>query len=692
MKLEVLDAPPPPPPPALLLPRWAPWLLLALLVLPFHPYWVDFEQVRRGILLLLGGAALLLWPRLPRVRGENAVLVLLGVMLVAAIISIRSLQPWEAVYRLAHWVALLVVLRLGAAAPRGFAAPLAVILAVTSLFGLLQRLGLAELAGYGVEREPVSVFGNLNVASEWTAVAAVAVAVLGTTRAWLGHTALVLAAAYVVVDQSRSGLIALPIGLGLLAVQRRRSGGWLPLVLALAGAAGGYLIATTAARPPADALVQEAEQKRATATLDVRLEIARSCTKLFGERPVFGWGPGQFQVQYPRWRSQHEIELSSHGRQFATEVRTAHDDWLELLVDGGLPLLLVFAAMLFALQRGNRDKARLLPLFVLLLLMFVRAPLGNAPAVVAAMLLAATAPIGQRPLPNSAVWATRLVGLLLAVLGVLPIVAHCLFVPYQAAAARGDQPPRQALLGAVTWMWWEPRWWQLLLQERMADFEATQDRAALLRAQQAASELVRLRPHDPTGLRLAANAMAVSDLAQARSLLGRALKWDPPHPEARLLLGEILLQQKSYDEAFMTVADRPHPLLRSVLRNQFHGMAVRARERNDLVGAARCAFERTCLDLTETLGDQSPAALDTTAKHLRELVVASTEAERNGKDLRLYALHALHALDINQPEMAAGFATAAQKSGSKLEPWQRALLGDKLKPLLSDPAWTAVLR
>lgn len=47
---------------------------------------------------------------------------------------------------------------------------MAAILLLTSIYGILQRFGIAEFCGYGVEREPVSVFGNLNVASEWTAV------------------------------------------------------------------------------------------------------------------------------------------------------------------------------------------------------------------------------------------------------------------------------------------------------------------------------------------------------------------------------------------------------------------------------------------------------------------------------------------------------------------------------------------
>ena len=52
-------------------PRWLPWVCLGLLALPFHPLWVDFEQVRRGLLLVLVGAMLCALPRLPRAHGVS---------------------------------------------------------------------------------------------------------------------------------------------------------------------------------------------------------------------------------------------------------------------------------------------------------------------------------------------------------------------------------------------------------------------------------------------------------------------------------------------------------------------------------------------------------------------------------------------------------------------------------------------
>lgn len=667
-------------------PAWLPWTFLGLLVLPFHPYWVDFEQVRRGLLLLLAGLTLLWWPRLPRVRGESACYVFLGLLFVCAVISVRSLQPWEAVYRLAHWVALLVVLRLGAAAHGAFRTPLAAVLLATSLFGLLQRIGFGEILGYGVEREPVSVFGNLNVASEWTATAAMAVAVLGTSRRWLGQAALVAAGAYLVVAQSRSGQIALPIGLLLLVFLRAHAGGPLALLLVLAGAGAGFAVQQTIAQPAAtDQLVLEAEHKRSGATLEVRYEIARGCTQLFAERPLFGWGPGQFQVQYPRVRSQREIELSSHDRQFASEVRTAHDDWLELLVEGGLPVLLVFALALFALQRGNRDKARLLPLFVLLLLMFVRAPLGNAPAVAVALLLVGTqAP--APPMTRPSAWLHRAAGLLLAALGLLPVVAHCLFVPYQAAVANGDAPPRAPLERATAWMWWEPRWWHLLAQEQLAAGE-------LANARRHASLASTLRPHDPQLQLLVGEVLARGTAyKEAAGVAAYALGLDPGNPELRVLLSTARLMQKDVDGAITAVAESPHPTLAAQLGNHFRALEKLAAANGDPIGAARCEFERTCLEVLETIGDPAPGALATTGERLKVLLAAAGRAGMQRKDLRPYALSAGHYLTLGESKAVDELARAAQKLGLELPAWQRAQLAPVLGKLRQEPAWREVLR
>jgi O-antigen ligase len=684
--------------PAPPVPRWLAAVFLCLLVLPFHPLWVDFEQVRRGLLLMAAGAGLLLLPRLPAVHGERAALGLLGFFVAGTTIvwlgqvflrapnQPLSFQPWEAAYRLAHWLALWVALRLGAACRDTSALPVAVLLLVTSAFGLLQRLGLGELQGYGVEREPVSVFGNLNVASEWTAVAAMLTAALlprlaTPRRAAIGLAALTAAGAYLVVNLSRSGLIALPIGLLLLVVLQRRAA-LRPLLATGAGMLLGLLVAGAVARPPAaDQLTLRNEQKRATSTLQVRFEIAKATTRLFAESPVFGHGAGQFAVQYPRHRTQDEIEWSSHGRQFATEVRTAHDDWLELLVDGGLPALALFALVLFALQRAQPDKALLLPLLVLLLLMLVRAPLWNAPAAVAAVwTCGVTAPLAAR-----ARWRRPLaiaLGLLLVGLGLLPVLGNSRAAGYQAAVRLGDAPPPTALPAAAWWMPFEPRWQQLIARERLRANDLPAARIAAARA-------VALRPFDPQAYELLVEILITGKAYdRAAELVQHALRLDPVHPELRMWSSWLAMQRGEAEPAILAVVDKPHAALRAQLKNHFAALQKAAATP---ALAARFEVEHRFLVALEQLGDREQATREAFDAEVRELTGAMKRAEY--KDARPVVLGALQLLELDQPgadEDARLYGKGAAKLGP-LPAWQQELFGSRLDRLRQFDTWQPVL-
>ncbi|MCB9877289.1 MAG: O-antigen ligase family protein [Planctomycetes bacterium] len=697
-------------------PRWLPWLLFPLLVLPFHPLWVDFEQVRRGLLMVLAGAGLLLIPRLPPVRGQRvAVVFVLGLAACGALQWLTqrwfaapgqplSLEPWLMTYRLLDWCAALVVVRLGAAvAPATSLAPLSTVLLLTSAFGLVQRFGLGEIGGYGVEREPVSTLGNLNVASEWTAVAAMAAAALGadaTTarRRGLAAAAIGLAAAYLVVDGSRSGMIALPLGLVLLLLVRWRKRGAaavqpaavVALVPALMGAMLGLVAATGAAKPtPTDALAATRELQRSTATLEVRWEIARGATRLFADSPVFGQGPGQFQVQYPRVRSEREIELSSFGRRFSTEARTAHDDWLELLVDGGLPALALFAAMLFALQRGTRDKTRLLPLFVLLLLMLVRAPLGNAPAVAAAFWLVGV-PAEAKALAG---WrravgiATRIVlGAAMLALGVLPIAGNLAFVPYVRAQREAAPPPIEAARAATWWMPYEPRWLE-------AEARRALTAGDLPAAARAAARACSLRPFSPQYLVLLGEVLAKGGkYGEALQVAKEGLRRDPQNPELHVLEATSYTALGDVDRAIAALVVEPHPVLRAQLANVFADLATLADQKGHETDARRLIAEHTFAALCRTLGSSEEALLEQTGPLLSQLRNQLAAAGRAEEDLRPFVVGGLYALDLDKPDLARSFAAQAAKGRAKLLPWQRAMLDQRLLDRLGAIAeWRALL-
>ena len=722
--------------PAAPLPRWLPWLFVGLLVLPFHPLWIDFEQVRRGLLLVLAGACLLLLPGLPRCRGGRAALWFLAVLCASGITNGSwqwlsasertpvSFQVWEAGYRLAHWLALGVMLRLGAAAPAAFGTPIIVMLLATSAFGLLQRLGVATIGAYGLPHEPVSTLGNLNVASEWTAVAACAVAAcspaaLGGGRPWWRAAALAAATAWLVVNGSRSGLVALPLGLLLLLwLQRAGARPWLAVAACAGGALGGLLIEATVARSaaapptnaqqPADAEqptnAQQPAEQRGLDTLEVRHEISKSCLELLVEAPLFGHGPGQFQVQYPRVRSQFEIEKSSHGRKFAVEVRTAHNDWLELLVDGGLPALLLFVWALLSLGRGHEDRARLVPLFVLALLMFVRSPLWNAPAVVAAALLAGTAhPVAVARSSAARSLAARscraMLGAAMLLLGLLPLVGNTLVVWYMNNRAAGEPPPLTAqeresrresqlapLKCAESWMPFEPRWKQLLAQEQMADGKL--DDAATT-----AARAIKLRPFDPQLYVLLGEILArASQYAAAEGLARHALAFDAHNPELHVLLSTVLAQRGAIDEAIKVVVEAPHETLRARLAAHFAGLAALAARAGDEVSAARFRVEQAFVLAVDGLGDRSPGGRAATNVLVTELLQALSAAGMQKRDLRGYVIGALHALDLGKTAMAAELGTTAVALGVPFPQWQRDLLGEALGPLQHVPSWQPVLR
>lgn len=691
MTAEAAAAQPSPPAPPL--PRWLPALLLALLVLPLHPYWFDFEQVRRGLWLLLAGVALLVWPQPARLPRGVAVAgaALLGWLSLSFLLhggGRFAAGALAGVEQLGWLLALFVALRLGAAAALpSLLAQTAWLLLSASLFGLLQRAGVAAFAGYGTAGEPVSLFGNLNVAAEFTAVAAVAAVLLLPSQRRLATAALLLAGAYLAVNGTRSVLVALPVAFAWLAwraADRRRDAAFGGSAL-VAGFGAGLLLgvllpapATTTPDPAAAPFVQQ----RYRASLPLRLEIARSGLRMLADAPVFGTGPGFFAVEYPRYRSQREIEITSYGRQFASMVDSAHDDWLQLAIEGGVPALLLLAALFVQLLRGGALAA---PLVALAVLMLARAPLGNAPAAVVALLLAGRGvglPARQR---SAAAAGWRVVGLGLLLLGALPVAANCAFAGYLRTRVHGAAD-LAALQRARRLAPWTPAFAELQAREQLR-----QQPPDLGAAHAAALAALALRPHEPQFHLLRAEIAAASgDLATAREDALAVLRVDPGSPEARVLLSAVYLQQGNHDAAARIVYEDPHPRLRARLPQHFRELEQLAKQRGDAAGEARYAAERSLLTLLPLLGNGDAGSLQRAAL-LGPTMLKNFQAAGRKDDVRALAAAALLALDAGQPELAAQFGSRAARAGASFEPWQRALFGDQLLRLQAVLPWRAVL-
>jgi O-antigen ligase len=192
-----------------------------------------------------------------------------------------------------------------------------------------------------------------------------------------------LAVAAIAATGSRGGALGLAAGLTSLALFAGvRQARWL-LAAALAAAVVLPLVST--ARPLSD-------------TVAGRLYIWRVALPHALDRPMTGWGPGAFELVYHDWQGSREPTPEAAG--FAGPQQRAHNDYLEALVERGVPgvvatcLLFVAAAMVFRNSRRGE---------------------GHAPAAGAAASVMAAAAIAvvdfplARPAEMAAVWCAAAV-------------------------------------------------------------------------------------------------------------------------------------------------------------------------------------------------------------------------------------------------------------------------------------------
>ena len=217
--------------------RW-PVALVALLAIPFDPWWIDFESARRGLLLVLVGLVAVARPQTfaTRALGERMLLALAAWLGVSGLLHGSETQLWPAVERCAWWTSLWLLCRAGAATDKSaLHKAMALVVAIAAAAGIAQRLGIPLWIG-SVE-EPVSLFGNRNVAAEFMAVGAACMAARHAQMPRIATWTLVLCGAYAVANGSRSGLIALPLGVAAACAFTRGATGvrsslrrWTPIL------------------------------------------------------------------------------------------------------------------------------------------------------------------------------------------------------------------------------------------------------------------------------------------------------------------------------------------------------------------------------------------------------------------------------------------------------------------------------
>jgi hypothetical protein len=285
-----------------------------------------------------------------------------------------------------------------------------------------------------------------------------------TLRARLAYAALwlVLAAAMAATG-SRTGLL----GLGLFALLLPAAWAWahgaaprvqagvLAASLVLAGLAGGAALWAAGegsgplARLRADALTMAEQGPTAVLRQSGRLELGLQATRLLGQAPLGGWGPGGFyrQVQNTRYRHCEPTGF----------VDNANNHYLQVLADmgaaGAVPLFALQLLPLWMLWRARRGfpgaRSRLLAAVLLLtsavfLLLLLTGPHTFAPstALLHALALALAAAHAARHGPAPA-GSARLLPLLLVLFLALPAV-HSLGSHATSLGGLGYRAMRQA--------------------------------------------------------------------------------------------------------------------------------------------------------------------------------------------------------------------------------------------------------
>jgi O-antigen ligase len=157
---------------------------------------------------------------------------------------------------------------------------------------------------------------------------------------WLAAFAGILMASSIFLSLSRGGMIAFFAQMIFLAVmlfvcERRREA----LGTLLMAALGVAIVLSSAGADPVLARIATIKT-RWTADVELdRLAIVKDSRPMFLQKPLLGWGLGQFPVVYPRFRS---FYLDSF-------VNEAHNDYVQFLVETGV---LGFACVL-ALLAGT---------------------------------------------------------------------------------------------------------------------------------------------------------------------------------------------------------------------------------------------------------------------------------------------------------------------------------------------------
>lgn len=273
---------------------------------------------------------------------RTAAFLLLGIHLLSLIVARSLAEASVPILVLLAGVSVFACVR-GGVVPRDSAPSLVSALAALGLvfaaIGIVQKLS-------GVE--PVSTEGNRNYSGALAAMLLpVALAASRSGPSWSrllsGFSAANLAV-LLLLTESRGALLAGVAGLfvaGAAMQAKRVIRGGPAAGLALIVLAGGFLLFQGRQLSP-----------ERMETAGFRLNVWKSGGAMLAQRPLLGWGAGNFAGEYPPFRSEEEFRFShKYVVDAFKEVEDAHSSWFQIAVETGVPGLLAFLLVIYIAAR-----------------------------------------------------------------------------------------------------------------------------------------------------------------------------------------------------------------------------------------------------------------------------------------------------------------------------------------------------
>ena len=213
--------------------------------------------------------------------------------------------------------------------------------AATIALGLAQASGAALPGPLAAREGPAALFGNVNMAAQFVALALVLVLpyeVDGRGRAaWNGARIALGAsgAAYLYLLGSRSALLALAAaGIALFGATRRRA-------MAAVGLAAAVLVAAVWMGPAHGGPAAAAHK---ATSIQLRLALWSDTLALVRDHPLVGVGAGGFEHAFVPYQAAGRLEPDE-----AVVYRSPHDEYLRYLAEDGVPFVLLAAALVVLL-------------------------------------------------------------------------------------------------------------------------------------------------------------------------------------------------------------------------------------------------------------------------------------------------------------------------------------------------------